>query len=88
VKVPSAALETDNPPGGDDEDEDGLNAEREIARSLLRVLCDGSPLVRAELAIGELPWLHLCSITAVILKYCFVNLSVCSSLDAISSSSL
>lgn len=46
---------SDNPSGAEDEDEDGLNSERDIARSLLRVLYDGSPLVRAELAIGDLP---------------------------------
>lgn len=40
--------------GADDEvDEDSLAAEHKIANLLLKVLCDGSPLVRAELAIGE-----------------------------------
>lgn len=37
----------------EDVDEDGQIAEQEIARYLLKVLCDGSPLVRAELAIGK-----------------------------------
>lgn len=40
--------------GADDEvDEESLAAEQKIASLLLKVLCDGSPLVRAELAIGE-----------------------------------
>ncbi|CAM6087832.1 unnamed protein product [Calypogeia fissa] len=45
-------LASDTASAAEDEDEDGLNSERDIARSLLRVLCDGSPLVRAELAIA------------------------------------
>eukprot|EP00249_Psilotum_nudum_P023321 c28829_g1_i1 orf=818-4927(+) len=36
----------------EDEDEDRCRAEQEIAKNLLKVLRDGSPLVRAELAIG------------------------------------
>lgn len=40
--------------GADDEvDEETLAAEQKIASLLLKFLCDGSPLVRAELAIGE-----------------------------------
>lgn len=40
--------------GADDEvDEESLAAEHKIASLLLKVLCDGSPLVRAELAIGK-----------------------------------
>ncbi|KAL2653954.1 hypothetical protein R1flu_022082 [Riccia fluitans] len=42
----------ENTPVDDEEDEEGLTAEREIARILLRVPYDGSPLVRAELAIS------------------------------------
>jgi regulator-associated protein of mTOR len=37
----------------DDVDEDNLAAEQKIASLLLKVLSDGSPLVRAELAIGK-----------------------------------
>lgn len=37
----------------DEEDEEALTSEREIARSLLKVINDGSPLVRTELAIGN-----------------------------------
>uniref|UniRef100_A0A0D6QVD8 Raptor N-terminal CASPase-like domain-containing protein n=1 Tax=Araucaria cunninghamii TaxID=56994 RepID=A0A0D6QVD8_ARACU len=36
----------------DDEDEEKSRAEQEIAKHLLKVLSDGSPLVRAELAIA------------------------------------
>lgn len=36
----------------DDEDDERHRAELEIANILLKVICDGSPLVRAELAIG------------------------------------
>lgn len=36
-----------------DADGDSLTAEQQMATILLKVLCDGSPLVRAELAIGE-----------------------------------
>ncbi|BBN00072.1 regulatory associated protein of mTOR [Marchantia polymorpha subsp. ruderalis] len=36
----------------DEEDEEALTSEREIARSLLKVINDGSPLVRTELAIA------------------------------------
>ncbi|XP_057866862.1 regulatory-associated protein of TOR 1 isoform X1 [Cryptomeria japonica] len=36
----------------DDEDEERSKAEQEIAKNLLKVLSDGSPLVRAELAIA------------------------------------
>lgn len=37
----------------DDVDEDNLAAEQKIASLLLKVLSDGSTLVRAELAIGK-----------------------------------
>jgi hypothetical protein len=37
----------------DDGDEDVQAAEQEIARCLVRVTSDGSPLVRAEVAIGK-----------------------------------
>lgn len=36
----------------DDEDDERSKAEQDIAKHLLKVLSDGSPLVRAELAIG------------------------------------
>jgi hypothetical protein len=51
VKVGLDGLSTEGP--DDDVDEDTLAAEQKIASLLLTVLCDGSPLVRAELAIGE-----------------------------------
>lgn len=37
----------------DDVDDESQMAEQEIAKYLLKVLGDGSPLVRAELAIGD-----------------------------------
>ena len=39
---------------GCDEEDERLKAEQEVACILLTVLYDGSPLVRAELAIGTL----------------------------------
>lgn len=51
MKVGVDGLSTEGP--DDDVDEDTLAAEQKIANFLLTVLCDGSPLVRAELAIGE-----------------------------------
>lgn len=51
VKV---GLDGDSTEGADDDvDEDNLAAEQKIASLLLKVLSDGSPLVRAELAIGK-----------------------------------
>ncbi|KAG0604073.1 hypothetical protein M758_10G142500 [Ceratodon purpureus] len=50
VKV---GLDGDSTDGADDDvDEDNLAAEQKIASLLLKVLSDGSPLVRAELAIA------------------------------------
>ena len=51
VKVGSD-LPPSNLGSDDDLDEATEAAEEVIARCLLKVLCDGSPLVRAELAIG------------------------------------
>jgi hypothetical protein len=45
-------LPPNNAGSDDDLDEAAEVAEQLIARCLLKVLCDGSPLVRAELAIG------------------------------------
>lgn len=49
---------SDLPPnnGGSDDDTEEVTevAEQVIARCLLKVLSDGSPLVRAELAIGRI----------------------------------
>ncbi|KAG0566271.1 hypothetical protein M758_7G048400 [Ceratodon purpureus] len=50
VKVGVDGPSTEGP--DDDVDEDILAAEQKIASLLLTVLCDGSPLVRAELAIA------------------------------------
>lgn len=49
-----AVREASPPETSTNEDEDeGQAAERDIAIRLLKVLHDGSPLVRAELAIGD-----------------------------------
>lgn len=49
----AAESSADNTASEDDVDEYVQAAEQEIARYLLRVLSDGSPLVRAELATGN-----------------------------------
>ncbi len=51
--VTVAESSADNTASEDDVDEYVQAAEQEIARYLLRVLSDGSPLVRAELATGN-----------------------------------
>lgn len=38
--------------GGDEDDDEKISAEISIVRSLLSVASDGSPLVRAEVAVG------------------------------------
>lgn len=52
VKVVAEAVPGEGGLSEDEVDDDGEAGEQEIARCLLKVLYDGSPLVRTELAIG------------------------------------